>query len=254
MADETNETTEQAMFRERGELYDRIYHWKDYAAEAARVRGVLAAAGIADGARVLETGCGTGAYLVHLARHYAVSGLDVNEGILAVARRKLPDVPFVRADMADFALGAPVDALVCLFSSIGYVEPSRLPDAARCAFRALRPGGVAIVEAWLLDAEIRRGFHPATVYEGSTAKPPEDLTLVRCGTHLIDGGRSIFDFHWIVATSERTEHFVDRHVLWILTPEELCAPFRAAGFDVTWLHPGPISGRGTVLARRPAER
>src|SRR5689334_8434924 len=182
------------MFRERAELYDRIYHWKDYAAESARVRGLLAAAGVPDGARVVEAACGTGSYLVHLAKHYDVSGFDLHEGMLDVARAKVPGATFFQADMADFALDPPADAIVCLFSSIGYLEPSRdLPRAAACFHRALRPGGVALVEAWYPP----EGFFPGTLtvqtWDGTTARPPEARKVVRTVVSMAEGRRSVFD-------------------------------------------------------------
>lgn len=245
--------SEQAMFRERADLYDRIYHWKDYAAESARIRGLLDAAGVADGARVVEGACGTGAYLVHLAKHYQVSGFDLNQGVLDVARRKLPDTPLFRADLADFNLDAPADVLLCLFGSIGYLDPVRdLPRAAACFFRALRPGGIALVEPWFSPAEFHAGTPSVQTYDGATAKPPETMRLVRATVGRAEGARSVFDFHWLVLTPSGAEHFVDRHALWMATEDEFLAPWRAAGFACRWLSPGPVSGRTLVVARRPA--
>jgi SAM-dependent methyltransferase len=242
---------EQAMFREHADLYDRIYHWKDYAAEAARVRGLLRAAGIPDGARLVEAACGTGAHLVHLAKWYDAEGFDLNPAMTEIARRKVPSARFFAADMTDFALDRPADALVCLFSSFGYVRPERRAASAACFFRALRPGGVALVEAWLLREEIQPGHLGVGEWDGAKAEPPEAMRLVRAATHVVEGDLSILDFHWLVMTPAGVEHFTDRHELWIATGDALAAPFRAAGFDMTWLHPGPITGRGLLLLRRP---
>jgi SAM-dependent methyltransferase len=50
------------------------------------------------GKRVLDVGCGTGANLAVLAEHFgcAPAGLDSSEGMLAEARRKLPDADLRR--------------------------------------------------------------------------------------------------------------------------------------------------------------
>lgn len=237
----------------RADLYDRIYAWKDYAAETARVRGLLTAAGVEDGSRVVEAACGTGNYLVPLAKHYAVSGFDVSDAMVAIARRKLPGAGVFRADMADFSLDSPADALVCLFSSIGYLHPERdLPRAAACFHRALRPGGVLVVEAWLQPQEFIPGHMVVQTWDGTSAKPPEAMKLVRSVVRqdAEQGRLSVFDFHWLALTPAGVEHFAERHEMWTVTGDELVATFRAAGFECRWLHPGPITGRGVLLARR----
>lgn len=242
----------QSMYGERADLYDRIYHFKDYAAETARLRAMLLAAGVPDGARVVEAACGTGNYLLPLSRHYAVEGFDLNPAMAARARRKVPGAVVREADMRDFALDAPADVLLCLFSSFGYVEPERIPDAAACFFRAVRPGGLAVVEPWITPDESKPGHTVVQTYDGTTAKPPEAMRVVRAVTHLPEGRRSVFDFHWLVVTPAGVEHIVDHHELWQSTPDELLAAFRGAGFDATWIHPGPLTGRGTLWLRRPA--
>ena len=72
------------MYGSRAYLYDRIYHFKDYEKETVRVAEILAAEGIAEGASVLETACGTGNFLVPLSARYRVAGLDINEGMVTV--------------------------------------------------------------------------------------------------------------------------------------------------------------------------
>ena len=242
---------EQFMYQSRADLYDRIYHFKNYAAEGARLRAVLAAAGVPDGSRVLEAACGTGNFLVQLSKYYQVEGFDLNEGVLGVARRKVPAVPVFRADMAEFAIERPVDAVVCLFSSFGYVAPGCIRSAAESFFRALRPGGVAFIECWITPEESIPNNPVLQTYDGTKAAVPEQMHVARAVTHLPDGRRSVFDFHWLVVTPQGVEHFTEHHELWQSTSEELLVHFRAVGFDATWLSPGPLFGRGSLLLRRP---
>lgn len=239
------------MFRARADLYDRIYHWKDYPAEAARIRALLAAAGIEDGSRVVEAACGTGSYLVPLSQHYSVEGFDLHEGVLAVARAKLPGVRLFQADMADFRLDSPADALLCLFSSLGYLAPAVLQAAVDGFARAVRPGGVIVVEPWITPEEARPGRPVVHVWDGDRADPPEPMKLVRALSARSEGRKTVLDFHWLVVTPEGTEHFVDRHELWMTPRDELLAAFGSAGLEARWLHPGPLTGRALILARRP---
>ncbi len=233
------------MYGERAALYDRIYHFKDYAAEARRVTELLHAAGVPDGSRVLEAACGTGNYLVPLSEPFRVSGLDIHRGMLDVARAKVgDDVSLLCADMREFELDSPVDAVVCLFSSIGYVRPEGLARALAAFHRAPRPGGVLIVEPWIAPEDLRhRSPHMQTYHS-------DDMHVARACTTLLDGRVARMDFHWLVATSGGVEHFTDRHEMWCSTKDELLAAFDTADFDAHLEDDGLCPGRGLVIGTR----
>ena len=79
---------------------------------------------------VLDLACGTGTVSRLLAaRGYALTGVDLSDGMIAVARLRAAEaglpIPFHRQDAASFDLGdAPFDAVVCLFDSLNYIlEP-----------------------------------------------------------------------------------------------------------------------------------
>jgi trans-aconitate methyltransferase len=122
--------------------YDLIYAWKDYKAEADALIGLLAAEGI-EGGRLLDAGCGTGSHLAQLRDRFDVAGFDGEPGMLEVARRKLPDVRVWQADLTDFVVEQPYDAVICMFGAIGHVYPEdRMREAVRRLAAAVRPGGV----------------------------------------------------------------------------------------------------------------
>jgi len=57
------------MFSETAELYDAIYSFKDYAAEAERVRELVVRAGGPGGGALLDVACGTGGHVGGLRAH-----------------------------------------------------------------------------------------------------------------------------------------------------------------------------------------
>jgi len=110
------------------------------------------AASIASGQRVLDVACGTGALTVAVAGRVspggAVLGLDANPEMLAVARRKHPDIEWHdgRAELLPFA-DAAFDAVV---SQFGLMFFDGRVAALREMQRVLRPGGhlaVAVCDA-----------------------------------------------------------------------------------------------------------
>lgn len=147
------------------------------------------------GETVLELACGTGALLEHFARDYAVTGLDRSEGMLAVARKRLPEARLERGDMTAFDLGGHFDAVVCLFDSINHLLD--FEDWKRVfvhAKRHLAPGGVFIFD-----------MNTADKLRSVIAAPPwvtefDGNTMVMTVT---DAGRGVSN--WNVRIFERQE-------------------------------------------------
>lgn len=71
---------------------------------------------------LLDVACGTGGITARLACTYQVSGLDISEGMLAVARQKLPEAsPLYLADMTSFELNVKFDAIVCSYQGVNHL-------------------------------------------------------------------------------------------------------------------------------------
>ena len=233
------------MFSETPELYDRIYGaFKDYAGEADRIAELLAEhAG--DGARILDVGCGTGEHARHLTeRHgYRVAGLDREPGFVELAATKVPSGRFWQGDMADFRLGESFDAVLCLFSTIGYVgSVDRLRSALRCFHAHLRPGGLAVVEPWFEPD----GWTHGRVFV-ATAED-EAMRVVRMSHSGVADGRSVLDFHYLIGTEAGVEHRRERHELALFTRSEMLDAFEGAGFAAV-RHDPEGWGRGLYIAR-----
>ncbi|MBW2277309.1 MAG: class I SAM-dependent methyltransferase [Deltaproteobacteria bacterium] len=231
------------VYRERAELYDLIYSAKDYVAEAVRIRELLEDEGIGQGAWITEAACGTGKHLEQLRQWYRVSGFDLAEPMLRIARARLPAVQLFRADMADFEVEEPADGILCLFSSIGYLlSTDALDAAAQCFHRALRTGGVLIVEPFVDPESFEEGRPHLDTYDD------DDIKLARTIVTRAEGLSAILDFHWLVARrGEPVEHFVEHHELRLHRRDELEATFEQVGFDTRWVEPGLIPARGLLL-------
>lgn len=102
---------------------------------------------------VLDLACGTGTVSRLLAaREYALTGVDLSDGMLEVARRRTMEaglpIVFHQQDAADLDLGsARFDAVICLFDSLNYIlEPDRLQAAFARVCAHLVPGGTFIFD------------------------------------------------------------------------------------------------------------
>lgn len=105
------------------------------------------ATSVEPGQRVLDAACGTGVAARECARRGAVvTGLDLNEGMLSVARRIAPNIEWRQGDVAGlpFADGS-FDAVVCQFGLMFFPEREK---ALGELWRVLAPGGRLAVSTW----------------------------------------------------------------------------------------------------------
>lgn len=234
------------MFSESTELYDIIYgEFKDYRAETAKIAELLGRR--APGARrLLDVGCGTGRHASLLTAEYGyeVDGLDVEAGFLDIARKRCPEGSFFRGDMASFDLDRRYDAILCLFSSIGYVKTlERVQSAARSMARHLVPGGVAIIEPWFSPD----GFHGGTLYMHTVNRP--DLKICRMSRSEVRERISWLEFRYLVGEAQGIRHLREEHELGLFTQEEMSAALVSAGFGAVEFDPEGLIGRGLYVAR-----
>ena len=132
---------------EAAEVYESCFVPAIFGAWAGPVAD---AAGIRTGNRVLDVGCGTGV-LAREARSRVgqegqVVGLDLNEGMLAVAARTEPRIEWRQGDAASLPFeDANFDVVVSQFALMYF--PDRVA-ALREMWRALAPGGRLAIAAW----------------------------------------------------------------------------------------------------------
>lgn len=230
------------VFTRSARLYDAVYaSIRDYPREAAELDRLIQER--RPGARtLLDVACGTGAHLEHLTG-YEPEGLDLDPEMLAIARQRLPNAVFHEGDMADFDLGKRYDAVVCMFSSVGYVRiEDRLRSAIAALARHLEPGGVVVVEPWLSPDDWRDGHVGAVFID----KP--ELKIARMNVAARDGNVSIVDFEYLVGTPDGIERFTEHHELGLFTIEQYLEAFLAAGVEVEHDPEGPM-GRGLYVGR-----
>lgn len=97
-------------------------------------------------ASVLDAGCGTGRVAVELARHGVdVVGVDVDPSMLATARARARDLPWLEVDLVDLDLGRQFDIVVMAGNVPLFTRPGSQSALVAGAARHLRPGGLLIV-------------------------------------------------------------------------------------------------------------
>jgi dTDP-3-amino-3,4,6-trideoxy-alpha-D-glucopyranose N,N-dimethyltransferase len=159
-----------ALYSQLAEYYDKFYWSKDYGREVDFLVGVFDRYG-AKVHDILEVACGTGNHTKLLAaKGYHVTGVDISEDVLRVARRKLGRrANFVQGDMRDLNAvlpGETYDAVVCLFSSISYNRTSSdLKKTLRGMYDHTRPGGVVAFDTPFTKQGFVDGYRGEDIFD-----------------------------------------------------------------------------------------
>jgi SAM-dependent methyltransferase len=235
-------TDENSNYRATADVYDAIYSTKDYAAEAAKIRQIIARE--CPGANsILDVACGTGEHAKLLAADFTVDGVDLEPKFVEIARAKHPVGNFSVGDMRTFQLAKRYDVVQCLFSAIGYMlTASDIVAALKCFRSHAAPSGIILVEPWIAPADFKVGH----VVLNTVDRP--DFKVCRVGLSSREGDVSVLELRYLVATPAGIRAEEEVHRLTLISPEQMQAHFAAAGLQ-SQFDPVGLFGRGLFIAR-----
>src|SRR6478735_1255972 len=211
--------------------------------------------GVAAGGVVLDLGCGAGHHAVEFAsRGYGVVGYDLSLYQLAlaadVAQERSQKINFLQGDMREMAFEEMFDGVFCWNTTFGYFEEDKNLAVAQRVFKALRPGGMFLID--VLNRDFAAASAPCTVwYEGDSCVCMDDMSVDYISSRLRVKRSIILD-------DGRTKESLFSLRLYSL--HELGKLLHEVGFRVTEAsgHPatpgvffGPNSPRIIMLAQRP---
>lgn len=241
------------------DLFDEDYLWfYDELLEArsdAEAELIARLLQLPEGAEVLDAPCGHGRIAQRLAaRGMRVTGIDITPLFIELARERAGaagvEVEYLEGDVRELSFGERFDAVVNWFTSFGYFDDEGNRRVLANFHRALRPGGLLLIE------QASRDFLLASLPAGGQA-----VWLAERGDDLMLDKVS-FD---PLAGRSHTERIVVRdgrvRRLWFSlaqpTPEQLAGMLREAGFgDVEALdergEPYKVGARRLVMRARRA--
>jgi trans-aconitate methyltransferase len=232
------------MFSASAEFYDLIYStFKDYTGEAAQIASLLRQFN-PQCQTVLDVGCGTGEHARLLATHgFVVDGIDLDPAFIRIAEQKHPAGRFFVADMSDFHVSHQYNAVLCLFSSIGYLRTlDRVRQAFTCFRDHLTPAGVIVVEPW---------FAPDMLDPARVTRQTAEANGIRVSrvSHVeIEGTISRIHFDYEITDTPGTRRASEVHELGLFTTAELLWTFQEAGLHADH-DPAGLTDRGLYVAR-----
>ena len=199
------------------------------------------------GGSVLELAAGTGRIAVPLAEAgHEVTAVDVDPAMLARLRRRAEaagDVAgrrltIVEADLLDLDTGLP-SSFALAFIALNSLFLLATRDAQRQAFRVmadhLEPGGLAVVDVWLPDADDLARFDGRMFLEYDRADPETGKRVTKVAAAQHDASTGIVNLTAIYEEGRQGEpavRYVRRDVLRLVSAGELQDFATDAGLEV----------------------
>jgi SAM-dependent methyltransferase len=176
---------------------------------------------------LLHLGCGAGFNDRTFKKYFTVTGADVSEGMLEIARGLNPEVRYLRGDMRTVELGELFDAVV-IPDAIGYMTtPADLRAAVGAACRHLASGGVLLLTPLVAEdfrennfayVGSKNGVH-VTIFENNCVLDPASGTYTATLVYLI-------------RREGRIEIVTDRHTLGLFPLAVWRSLIDGAGLDI----------------------
>jgi ubiquinone/menaquinone biosynthesis C-methylase UbiE len=217
------------------EFYDLIYQWVDYETEVKTLTKLLAEHCMAKPTNILDIACGTGNHALILSqRGYDVTGLDLSEEMINVAKRKTAkanlDIDFVVQDMRNIHLDRKYDCAICMFTAFPYLLTyDDIKKALTSVKKHLVKGGV-----FLFDFVNISGLKPMP-YKSWTKVQDQRGTFYRLHENRFDPKTSVLEFPFqyiLIAPDGSTETFEEVHRLRCMSYPEIQRYLGMNGFEL----------------------
>jgi len=232
-------------FKAISTYYDALYvNDREYAPEAARVKELLTRHGVPPKGELLVLACGTGGHIPYFKDDYNVSGLDLSEDMLDLAREKFPDIRFHLGNLIDFKLDMDFDAMICLYGSIGFVKTvDNLRASMRRIATHLRPNGVVLITPWSTVEE----FQDLIVVD---AADQPDLKIARMEQVRLKEAKIVeVIFHHLIGKDGEVTYHKQSMEIGLFSREEYISAMTDAGFKVVEEYTGTDVRGGAYIGK-----
>ena len=233
-------------FKTISTYYDALYvNDREYASEAAKVKELLTGHGVAPQADLLVLACGTGGHIPYFKDDYNVSGLDLSEDMLALAREKFPSIRFHLGNLIDFKLETDYDAMICLYGSIGFVKTmDNLRASMKRIAAHLRLNGLALITPWSTSED----FQDLIVVD---AADQPDLKVARMEQVRLKEPKIVeVTFHHLLGKNNDVTYHKQSMEIGLFSREEYLSAMTDAGLKVVEKYTGTDVRGGAYIGKR----
>jgi len=174
---------------------------------------------------LLHLGCGAGGNDYTFKKAFKVTGVDISEHMLSIARQLNPDVAYRHGDMRTIELRTYFDA-VAIPDSIGYMTTIKdLRSALVTSYWHLKPNGTLLIVAYIAEHFHENNF----IYTG--CKENVEITVFE-NNHIPDPTQNIYEatIIYLIRKYGKLEIYPDCHQIGIFSLDTWLNLLKKAGF------------------------
>lgn len=131
------------------EIYDDLTENVNYKVRSEYISDFFNKYDIPENGYILDLACGTGSVCSELLKKgYRLIGIDKSPEMLSAADKKLDGAAeLINAEMQNFTLTEPADAVICLLDSINHLETETdVEKCFKCVYNSLKENGLFIFD------------------------------------------------------------------------------------------------------------
>jgi len=174
---------------------------------------------------MLHLGCGAGGHDFHFKRHFSVTGVDISDGMLDLAKVRNPEAKYVKGDMRSIDLGRKFD-VIAIPDSIMYMTTFQdLEKAIKNAACHLKTGGILLVVAHTKEDFKENNF----AYSGE--KDNIHVTVFE-NNYIVDESTYEAVFVCLIRENGKLRVYHEVHTLGLFSYNQWMAIFKGCQFNV----------------------
>jgi SAM-dependent methyltransferase len=182
---------------------------------------------------LLNIGCGSGKNVFSLKKEFDVTGLDISQDMLNLAKELNPEGNFVKGDMRSFSLNDVFDSVI-IDDSIAYMTTSEdLYSVFKQAFNHLKAGGIMLVTPDATKETFEQNYTSTYIVEQH--RKPKDVDVVFIENYYdVDISDDVFEatFLYLIRKDGKQTIEKDIHTLGIFSIEIWRELLKKVGFKV----------------------
>ncbi len=178
---------------------------------------------------LLHLGCGGGHHDHSLQGHFDITGIDINPGMLSLARKLNPRVTYLQGDMRSYRSNERFDAVLAADSTNYMISEEELLATFATAYECLKPDGVFVVFA---EYTLER-FEPDSTRVSSHAAGNVEITYME-NRYDPDPQDTTFELTlvYLIRVAGRLQIETDRHLCGVFPEETWSRTLRESGFEI----------------------
>ncbi len=221
---------QQSLYTDLATLYDKLYSYKDYDAEAESVLKNINEIIKKENAQIslLDLACGTGKHVSYFMQNgLRCDGLDGNADIIKVAKQNNPRATFYHQDLNHLQMPHKYDVVTCFFSSIQYVtNQNTLKKVFAHIYDNLEDNGLFIFDLQYAKDRWQEGHVAVNTY-----RDDEYQILM-----LFQSWSENDITHWkpaiLVKHNGKLDMEIDEHTIHLYTIQEIVNLLKDCGFTI----------------------